>query len=330
MNRLFAGILGTALTVSAVAAAEKPVSVKPASIAAGTDSAEDKELEQVMADDDAALAEVDQWIQHNNELAAKGARGSDAELNRRIRAKIDVVRQRYQDFLHRHPDSADGHLAYGTFLNDTGNEDLAVVEYEMSRKLNPTNPAVWNNLGNYYGEASPVTNAFADYTRAIELDPKEPVYYQNFATTVYLYRKDAKEFYHINESQVFDKALDLYRQAIRLDPTNFTLATDYAESYYGIKPLRTNDALMSWTNAMTIARDELEREGVHIHLARWKMIFGRYQEARGHLDAVTNAFYEKMKNRVQRTLEQREHPGTNDVIAVTNPPVLTNAAPPAK
>ena len=49
--------------------------------------------------------------------------------------------------------------------------------------------------------------------RGQRLEPDEPVYYQNFATTVYLYRKDAREFYHIGEQQVFDKALDLYRQA---------------------------------------------------------------------------------------------------------------------
>ena len=69
------------------------------------------------------------------------------------------------------------------------------------------------------------------------------MYYQNLATTVYLYRKDAKEFYGIDEQQVFDKSLALYRKAMQLDPDNFPLATDYAESYYGIRPLRTNDAL---------------------------------------------------------------------------------------
>ncbi len=100
----------------------------------------------------------------------------------------------------------------------------------------PKNPAAWNQLANYYGEYGGLTNAFAYYTEAIRLDPTEPVYYQNFATTVYLFRKDAREFYHINEQQVFDKALGLYRQAMKLDPSNLVLATDYAESYYGIKP----------------------------------------------------------------------------------------------
>src|ERR1019366_3170863 len=97
-----------------------------------------------------------------------------------------------------------------------------------------------------------LTNAFADYTEAIRLDPTEPIYYQNLATTVYLYRKDAREFYGINEQQVFDKSLALYRKAMQLDPRNFPLATDYAQSYYGIRPMRTNDTLMAWTNTLQI------------------------------------------------------------------------------
>ena len=76
---------------------------------------------------------------------------------------------------------------------------------------------------------------------------------------------------------MFDKALALYQKAIKLDPDNFPLATDYAQSYYGIKPLRTNDALVAWTNALHIARDEVEREGVYIHLARIKISIRKFR-----------------------------------------------------
>ena len=165
------------------------------------------------------------------------------------------------------------------------------------------------------------------------MDPTEPVYYQNLATTVYLYRTDAKEFYHLNEQQVFDKALALYRQAMQLDPDNFPLATDYAESYYGIRPLRTNDALVAWTNTLQIAHDDIEREGVYIHLARIKMLAGRYAEARAQLDAVTNTMYSDLKDTLEHAITQRESDATNstgfptnNLIARTNSvTVVTNA-----
>jgi tetratricopeptide (TPR) repeat protein len=263
-------------------------------------------LEKVMRDDDAAMDEVDGWIRENNAFAAHGAGESKQQLNARIRARLDVVRQEYTNFLSQFPTNAPAYLAYGSFLNDVGDEDGASVQFEKSRQLDPKNPAAWNDLANYYGENGPITNAFAYYSRAVELNPSEPIYYENWATTVYLFRKDAREFYGINEGQVFDKALALYQKAIRLDPQNFVLMTDYAESYYGIKPLRTNDALVAWTNTLEIATNDLEREGVYIHLARVKMLAGRFSEAQDHLNAVTNSDYDDLKKHLQRSLLQRE------------------------
>ena len=276
----------------------------------------EQELQTLMADDDKALDEVDSWIQTNAVLAAAGGGQSKGALANRIHARLDIVRTHYDEFLRRHPDSSRGFLAYGTFLNDIGEEELAHVQFESAARLDPKNPAAWNNLANYYGENGPITNAFADYARAIELDPTEPVYYRNFATTVYLFRKDAREFYGINEQQVFDKSLELYRKALDLAPDDFELATDYAQSYYGIRPLRTNDALMAWTNALKIAHNDIEREGVYVHLARVKVGAMRFDEAREQLLAVTNPFYADLKNRLERNLVEREKQATNPVVAV--------------
>ncbi|MDD5139173.1 MAG: hypothetical protein PHY43_02805 [Verrucomicrobiales bacterium] len=299
----------------------------------------ERELDKLMMEDDAAQAEVDKWIRDNADFFKEGAGVPNAELNKRIMERFASVRKGYEDFLRRHPDSAHGYLAYGSFLNDIGEEYEASLQYEKSRELDPKNPAAWNNLANYYGEFSPVTNAFAYYAKAIELDPSEPVYYQNFATTVYLFRKDAREFFGINEQQVFDKALALYLQAMKLAPDNFPLATDYAQSYYGIRPLRTNDALVAWTNTLAIARDEVEREGVYLHLARIKTSISQFDEARALLAAVTNAALADMKKHLVRSLADHEHPQTNVVDEATNSPVTistnsvpvsTNAPAPAK
>jgi tetratricopeptide (TPR) repeat protein len=293
----------------------------------------EQELQKLMTEDDAATAEVDKWIRDDSSFAAAGAGVPKEELRKRILDRFASVRKDYEDFVSRYPDFARGRLAYGSFLNDSGDEDAAVAQYEMAAKLDPKNPAAWNNMANYYGEHGPLTNAFVDYAKAIELNPAEPIYYQNFATTVYLYRRDAREFFGITEQQVFDKALALYQQAMKLDPDNFPLATDYAQSYYGIKPLRTNDALVAWTNTLAIARDEVEREGVYVHLARIKTSIGRFDEARAQLEAVTNAAYIDLKNRLEHNIIEREHTATNVVAVSTNAaglppnsvPVSTNA-----
>jgi tetratricopeptide (TPR) repeat protein len=266
------------------------------------------ELKKIEEADDDAAAEVDGWIRQNNEFAAKGAGIPKNELNRRIRDKFDASRKAYNDFIQRHPDYAPARVAYASFLSDMGEEDAEAEQLLKARDLDPTIPSVWNNLANYYGEHGPTTNAFICYEQAIKLDPNEPVYYHNFGTTVYLFRNDVKDYYHISEQQVFDKAMALYSNATRLDPTNFALASDVAMTYYGIKPPRTHDALVAWTNALNLAHDDIEREGVYVHFARIEGSAGMYNEARKQLDSITNEMYADMKRRIARMIDQREHP----------------------
>jgi tetratricopeptide (TPR) repeat protein len=311
MNRFRAVLIAALLLMTARLYGGDPRDQDLGSAVLSTNNPEQAELEQVMTQDDAAIDEVTSWINENNQFASEGAGESRTNLNRRIMARLQTVREAYLDFLKRHPTNAPAYLAYGSFLNDIGDEESASIQYEKSRQLDPKNPAAWNDLANYYGENSPVTNAFAYYARAVELDPTEPVYYENWGTTVYLFRKDARAFYGLNEQQVFDKALALYRKAIDLAPNDFSLRTDYASSYYGIRPLRTNDALVAWTNALKVAQDDVEREGVYIHLARVKTSIGRFAEAQAHLDAVTNANYAELKKRLERSIVQHEQAATN-------------------
>ncbi len=330
MNELLLGLVGALiatnqpLAVSNLIQQNAGISV---TMVNPNDPAE-KELTRLMAEDQAALDEVDKWIRDNNAFAAQGAGEPRETLNRRIRARFESVRKDYEDLLQRYPDFARGHLAYGSFLNDTGEEDAAGEQYGKAAQLDPKNPAAWNQLANYYGEHGPLTNAFVDYAKALELNPTEPVYYQNLAAMVFLFRKDAREFYGISEEQVFDKSLALYRKAMQLDPQNFLLATDYAESYYGIRPLRTNDALEAWTKALQIAHDDNEREGVYLHLARINIAAGRFAEARAHLNGVTNAAFADVKHRLEHNLAEHENTATNINIAAVSTSTNALVVPP--
>jgi tetratricopeptide (TPR) repeat protein len=326
VKKLLITLFGIALASYPVSSAESNEVSKAVSADTKASSKEDeadKELKKLEADDDAALEEVDGWIQQNQQFATQGAGIPTGELNDRIRKRLESVEKAYEDFIKRHPNHAKARIAYASFLNDIGEEDREFEHLEKARELDPADPAVWNNLANYYGHNSPVKKAFEYYEKAISLDPTEPIYYHNFGTTVYLFRKDATEYYSITEQQVFDKALELYSKALKLDPTNFPLASDVAMTYYGIRPVRTNDALRAWTNALSIATDEVEREGVYLHFARIKLNAGRFKEAQEHLNSVTNAFYASLKTRLTRNLMEKES-GTNTISEAE--PELVNPA----
>ncbi len=294
--------------------------VGPTPANAATNSAVEKEYEKLLELDDEAQAEADEWIRQHREFQGKGAGSDDEALSRRIRERFVPVRKGYEDFLAKHPEHTRARVAYASFLGDVESEDLAREQLEKALTYDTNSPAIHNNLANIHGHGGSVKKAFELYARAIELDPDEPVYYHNFGTTVYLFRKDAREHYNISEQEVFDKAIALYSNALRLDPANFPLASDVAQTYYGVKPFRAGEALKAWTNAMRLARDDIEREGVQVHFGRVKMLDARYEEARSHIKGVTNEMYAELKSRLLKAIETREQEGkgTNSPASKTD------------
>jgi tetratricopeptide (TPR) repeat protein len=296
---------------------------KPATISPDPDSANDPlypKLRKVLEADDAAQEEIDQWIRAEQQFRAAGGGVSDATLRARVLQRLEPVRKAYADFVFLHPNHVPGRIAFGSFLNDISDETGAEEQWQKARELEPDNPAIWNNLANLYGHGGPIAKAFEYYEKAIALNPREPTYYQNLATSVFLFRKDAMEYYRCEEPAVFDRSLELYRKAMALKPDDFLLASDYAMSFYGIKPPASlaedariqaqaklhDQAIAAWENALRIAGDDVQREGVHIHLARIKINARRFSEARAHLEAVSNPVYADIKATITRNLEQKQ------------------------
>jgi len=300
--------------ICAVFAASPEPKLKKAAKApkAATEEGEQKKdpveeaYEKLLEQDEAALKEVERLNAEFERFDAKGAAGSRAVLAGKIDQTLQPVRKAYEEFLLNHSSHVDGRIAYGSFLNEIGEEEDAIVQWEKARELDPKNPSPWNNLANVYAHIGPIKKAFQYYEKAIELDPKEPVYLQNLATTTYLFRKDAAETYRIDEEGVFAKALELYQRAMKLDPDNILLATDYAQCFYGIKPLRAEDAVAAWKHALTLAKSDAEKEGIYIHLARVELNSGRFGEADQHLSMVKDPEMNELRDRLKRNLEKKK------------------------
>jgi tetratricopeptide (TPR) repeat protein len=272
---------------------------------------------KVMEDDDAAEQEILGWMKDAEAFAKAGGSGTSMTLNLKIQQRLDGIKHEYEDFIELHPRHVNIRLAFGSFLNDGHDDEGAFKQWEAARQLAPTNPASWNNLGKYYLEHDQPTNAFAYYAKAIELNPAQSVYYHNLAAAVYLFRAAARAYYQLDDAQVFDKAQALYQQALKLNPGDFVLSTDYAQSFYGTNPPRWKDGLAAWTAALKLARDEVEREGVYLQMAHIHLELGEYDHAKSDLDLVTNADYSSLKEPLSRDLNK----------AMGN--AKTNAPPPA-
>ena len=324
MRKLTVGLL-VGLALANAHAADTKMAAATNFAASGiiaTNDAAEMEYTRIVAEDDAAHRDIDKWINDANAFKEKGAPQSNASLNLRIRQRLATVKKEYEDFLMRYPGHVRGHIVFGSFLNESGEESEAIVQWEKARLLDPKNPAAWNNLANSYAHTEQVKKALEYYEKAIELKPDEPLYYQNLATHVYLFRTESREYYKLADSEVLDKALDLYRKAMKLDPENFILASDYAQGFYGVNPPRYAEGLVAWKAALKIARDDIERQGVQVHLARIEMKLGHYEEARQHLEAIKDPMYESTKVKLTRSLEDATGKG------LTNAPVSVNVTEP--
>ena len=319
MNDLLSGLLGALLATNQPVALSNLVQQRTGIALEIPDKNDpvEQEFQKLMLEDDAAQAEVDQWIIEDQKFAEKGAQS--ITLQARIRKRLDEVKKGYEEFFRRNPRHGKARIAYASFLSDTGEEGIAFEHLELARELEPNNPAVWNQLANWHGHNAPVVKSFEYYQKAIDLDPTEATYYWNFATTVFLFRRDATNYFKITEEQVFKKAMGLYYKAQELDPANFELATDLAQSYYGIKLFKTGDAevdrkaeqkhydeaLAAWQSAYKMARDDVERQGVLIHYARLQINAGRFEDARMNLNAITNDMLQGARQRLEKKLKEQ-------------------------
>jgi Flp pilus assembly protein TadD len=275
---------------------------------------------KLMEEDDEALAEITRWREESQKGDIKASAVEISLLNNRIRQRVAPVRKSYEAFLEKYPRHTNARIAFAAFLDELGESEDAGRQLEQAVQLNPNSPAALNNLANYFGHTGKATNAFALYEAAIRLSPREPLYCENLATIVFMFRPDAMAHYKINETEVFAKALGLYRKALELDPKNFDRAVELAKTYYGVrlppkedpeaerqaKVKFAEEALAAWRVAYGLAANEPEREAVRLHFARWQINTGRFEDARKNLDAVTNETFLANKNVLLKKLNSRE------------------------
>jgi tetratricopeptide (TPR) repeat protein len=277
-------------------------------VSTSTADAVEADFQRVMALDDAAHEAIEKLVKASGSPGVKDSALRQASLSLQVEQKLEPVKKAYEDFLQRHPKHARGQLAFGSFLNDLGEEAEARKRWEKALELDPSNPAAYNNLANSYGETGPVAKAFELYAKAIEMNPRQAIYYHNLASVIVLHRKDAAEHYRITEQQALRHALELYRLAQKFDPTSFQLATDLAQVFYGMQPPDHDGAISAWSAALTLARNGQEREATHLHLARVKAAAGKLTEARQHLDSVTDPTLAGVKSRLARELMDKALP----------------------
>lgn len=261
------------------------------------------ELAALRALDTRARQDMSRWLRetaaHDEHLTQKASN----QLSSRMEHRLAVVTASYRDFLTRHPNHAEAAASKEIFLSDIEEDLQSIHRWEEARAEDPEGPAPWTRLAHELIHTGRTVDAFTCFEKALALNLDEAVHYFDFATAMLLHRNDAMSHYKLTEAELFSRVLIYYQQGMHMEPGDFRLAADYAQTFYVIKPARPAAALAAWEHALTLATDDTQRGEARIHLARHALQAGRLNLARVHLDLVTVASLEPVKLPLLRRIE---------------------------
>ncbi len=100
---------------------------------------------------------------------------------------------------------SDTYILRGNAHSNKNNHDQAIKDYTKAIELNPKDADIYNNRGFTYGEIKNYDQSIKDFNKAIEINPKKPRTYLNRGNIYY--------FKHN-----YDQAIEDYTNAIELNP----------------------------------------------------------------------------------------------------------------
>src|SRR5262249_49329879 len=103
----------------------------------------------------------------------------------------------------------------GQAYTDLHQSDKALADYSKAIELDPKNAAAWHNRGYAYKELHQYDKAVADLNKAIELDPKDAIPWNNRASAYLRLRE-------------YDKEIADWNKAVALEPTNLMAQNNLA------------------------------------------------------------------------------------------------------
>lgn len=213
----------------------------------------------------------------------------------------------YGNFLTRHPHHVLGLADHSDLLAESGDRNGCLIALQKAAELSKRDVALWMELANRSVRLGDLRRAFPAFEHALELDPRELRLLRDYSSSLFVFRKDAMEYYSIDEAEVFDRSMKVLRHARDLYPKNMDLAVEFAMSHYSIKPERNADAIEAWQFVQQLSRSEFEKQAASLHIARFLIRRGELDQAGTVLASVTLPAHSIHKGRVNRLMADDDH-----------------------
>jgi tetratricopeptide (TPR) repeat protein len=177
------------------------------------------------------------------------------------KGQTDKAISQYQKAIRLKPDGAEAHNNLGNALNKKGQIDEAISQYQEAIRLKPDYAEPHVNLGNALVGKGRIDEAISQYQETIRLKPDYAEAHFNLGTAL------------INKGQT-DEAVSQFQEAIRLKP-------DYAEAHENLGNTlgslgQTDEAISQYQEAIRLKPDYAES---HNNLGNALLTKGQIEEA---------------------------------------------------
>lgn len=264
---------------------DAPVAPPPELLSAAADAEHSAPPPAAAKPDPVAEERLQEIVRRQQVLFAK-ASGDDPKIDEEdFRTQFQQLSFDYESLLKEHP-TAKGFAAFGYFLGKVDMRRQSIAMLLKSNQLDPDQPFVKNQIGNYLAEEGQPLEAVNYFLAAIKLAPNEPLYHYQLGTLLHEARDDFLKSGHWSRADLDRTMHDAFRHAAELAPDRIEFTYRYAESFYDLEQPDWDGALKAWSALEEKAQSNVERETMRLHAANIFIKRGEPDKARVLLATV--------------------------------------------
>ena len=171
-----------------------------------------------------------------------------------VKLQFETICREYDLLTRDHPNFAPAYAAYGYLLRRLDMRKQSMVMLLKANQLNPNDPLVKNQLGNFLAEDGKPLEAVNYFVAAVKLAPKEPLYHYALGTLLYEARDDFLKNGVYTQEQLETAVHQAFKTAAELAPDRIEFTYRYAESFYDLTKPDWEGALRAWASLEERAR----------------------------------------------------------------------------
>lgn len=239
-----------------------------------------------------------QLLERQKELLADATKENPNFDQNNFQMQMEQICRGYEELLRANPKMAKGYAAYGYLLSKLDQRKQSIGMLLKANQLDPDQPLVKNQIGNYLAEDGKPLDALPYFMSAIKLAPKEPLYHYQLGTLLAEARDDFLKSGEWKKDAIDHAIHEAFRQAAELAPDRIEFTYRYAESFYDLETPDWEGALKAWRALEAKAPTTIERDTMRLHIANCLYRYGEVEHAREVLATVQSPELEKQKGKL--------------------------------